>query len=366
MKKIGDVELRLAKGPVPHYKEIKELTRSIIKVLEYEFGTEEIIKRFSNPLWFNAYACLVGFEWNYSGMTTVTLRALKEILEEENLGLIALGGKGKSSKITEEIENKEIGDRLKDKIKNASILSAKVDNNLIQDGYSLYFHFMLADEKGNYTIINQKMSTIKQKVRRFHWINTQDFLNDPQTGFGTKEKTLNIASKEMKETRDSVVELLEEKSVDTIKSYIIRLRDNTSNIIKYISGIDDKNFKVFYQELPYYLKIPKNIYWKALELAKEVNNFEDLLFIKGFGPGILRSLIYVAHIIYGTELSWKDPIIYTFAHGTKVGKPYYVRRELMLEEAELLKNAIEEAKVGNKWKLRSLKRLYEITKDKLK
>ena len=366
MKKVGDVELRLAKGPVPHYKEIKELTRSIIKVLEHEFGTEEIIRRFSNPLWFNAYACLVGFEWNYSGMTTVTLKALKEILEEENLGLIALGGKGKNSRITEEVDKKEIKDKLKDKIKNASILSAKVDNNLIQDGYNLYFHFILLDEKGNYTVINQKMNIKKQKVRRFHWLNTEDFFNDPQIGFGVQEKTLNMASKEMEETRDAVVELLENKPIEVIRSYIIRLRDGSSTILKYVNNSEEKNFKIFYQELPYYLKIPKNIYWKALELAKEVENFKDLLFIKGIGPGILRSLIYVAHIIYGTELSWKDPIIYTFAHGTKAGKPYYVKRELMLEEAELLKNAIEEAKVGNKWKLRALKKLYELTKDKFK
>ena len=40
--------------------------------------------------------------------------------------------------------------------------------------------------------------------------------------------------------------------------------------------------------------------------------------------------------------------------------------ERFKQEAELLKNAIEEAKVGNKWKLRALKALYEITKDKFK
>ena len=54
MKKVGDVELRLAKGPVPHYRELKELERSIVKVIIEEFGTEELIKRYSNPLWFNS------------------------------------------------------------------------------------------------------------------------------------------------------------------------------------------------------------------------------------------------------------------------------------------------------------------------
>ncbi|HIP89946.1 MAG TPA: DUF763 domain-containing protein [Candidatus Nanopusillus sp.] len=50
IRRIGDVELRLAKGYVPITKKIKELTKSIIQILEYEFGTEEVITRFANPL----------------------------------------------------------------------------------------------------------------------------------------------------------------------------------------------------------------------------------------------------------------------------------------------------------------------------
>ena len=362
MKRIGDVELNLAKGPVPHYKELKELARAIIKLIDYEFGSEEIIKRFSNPLWFNAFACLLGFEWNYSGMTTVTLRAIKEISFEENLNLIVLGGKGKESRITEELEKLDIKDKLKDKFEEASILSAKVDNNLLQDGYNLYFHFLIGDEKGNFTIINQKMSIEEKKVRRFHWLNTQDFLNDPQIGFGVNRKTLNLSSKESEETRKSIVEILNEDK-ERIKKYIIRLQsENKNNILKYLNEEYKEDIPIFYQELPKYLKIPKKIYWKALEINKTIERFEDILFIRGFGPGLIRALAYTSHIIYGTELSWKDPIIYTFAHGTKAGKPYYVKRALMLKEAEIIKNAIEEAKVGEKWKIRALKRLKDLTK----
>ncbi|MEM0379498.1 MAG: DUF763 domain-containing protein [Nanopusillaceae archaeon] len=359
MRRIGDVELKLAKGPVPHYKEIKEFTRSILKLLEYEFGTKEIINRFSNPLWFNSYACLVGFEWNYSGMTTVTLKAVKEISKEENIGIYAFGGKGREIKVTEELEKNEDLKNL-DYLKKASILSSKVDNNLVQDGYSLYFHFMICDEEGNYTIINQKMSIDEQKVRRFHWINTKDFLNDPQIGFGIKTKTLNISSKEMENTRKDIVSLLNEKNESEIKNYIIRLQSIGNKTI--LDYLEKNSKKIFYQELPEYLKIPKKIYWKALKINKTIEKFEDILFLKGFGPGLIRSLVYVANIIYGSEISWRDPIIYTFAHGTKAGKPYYVKKALMLEEAEIIKNAIEEAKVGEKWKLRTLKKLSEIIK----
>lgn len=360
MKKVGDVELRLAKGPVPHYKELKELERSIVKVIIEEFGTKELIKRYSNPLWFNSLACLLGFEWNYSGMTTVTLKALKEISIEDNLPIVVLGGKGKDSKITEEVENRDIKDKLKDKIKDVSITSAKVDNYLIQDGYNLYFHFLISDEKSNMTIINQKMSIKEQKVRRFHWINI-NYFDDSQIGFGSNTKTLNLSSKESEELRKNILEMINNERIEKIKEYIIRLKsyqNKNNTILKYINK--ENNDYIFYQELPYYLKIPDKIYWKALEINRTVENFKDLLFIKGLGPGLLRALAYTAKIIYGNELSWKDPIIYTFAHGTKAGKPYYVKKTLMLEEAELLKNAIEEAKVNNNFKLRSLRKLNEL------
>jgi len=237
MKKVGDVELRLAKGPVPHYKELKELERSIVKVIIEEFGTEELIKRYSNPLWFNSLACLLGFEWNYSGMTTVTLKALKEISIEDNLPIIVLGGKGKDSKITEEVETKDIKDKLKDKIKDVSITSAKVDNYLIQDGYNLYFHFLISDEKGNMTIINQKMSIKEQKVRRFHWINI-NYFDDSQIGFWIKYKNIKFIIKRIWELRKNILEIINNERTEKIKEYIIRLKsyqNKNNTILKYIS-----------------------------------------------------------------------------------------------------------------------------------
>ena len=361
MKRIGDVKLRLAKGPVPHYKEIKELSKSLIQILEHEFGTKEVIHRFSNPLWFNSFACFVGFEWNYSGMTTVTLRAIKEALNEIDTGLYAVGGKGEEARVTRQIDILEVRDKIKKELKKASILSAKVDNNLLQDGHSLYFHFVLFDNNGNYTIINQKMSIELKTVRRFHWLESKDFINEDRDSIGTKTQVLDLSGSKNKETRDSIIDLVHEKTPDTLKKYIIRLSKETSNtILKYMHS-ENESFMKVYAQLPYYLKIPSRLYINALELAKTVENFEDLLFVKGLGPGLLRALAYASHLIYGTELSWEDPIKYTFAHGTKAGRPYYVQRKLMLEEADLLKNAVEEAKVGKYWKLRALRKIKELT-----
>ena len=361
MMRIGDVELKLASGPVPHYKEIVLLTKAIVQVLEYEFGTKEVIRRFSDPLWFNAYACLVGFEWNYSGMTTVTLKALKEALKSIDTGIIALGGKGRNAKITEELKGIEIKDSLKDKLSNVSVKSAKLDNTLIQDGYKLYFHFMIADEKGNFTVINQKMNTEKGLVRRFHWIDNRGLFNDPQTGFGSSSTVLNIAASEIEETRKTIMDMLHDERPETIVQYITRLRSRSKTLVEIAedkSGLF-RRAKII-QELPEYLKIPKKLYVEAIKVSQEAERFEDLLVKRGFGPGLARSLVYVAHIVYGAPISWKDPIRYTFAHGTKAGRPYYVKKRLMKREAEVLENAIKEAKLGNNTKLRALRRLRDL------
>ncbi|MEM5824634.1 MAG: DUF763 domain-containing protein [Candidatus Aenigmatarchaeota archaeon] len=355
----GFVELRLASGPVPHYKEMVKLARPILEILVEEYGSYEVIKRFSDALWFQCFACLLGFEWNYSGMTTVTIKAIKDALKDSNLPIKVVGGKGKEAINTlEEIEKLEI--KNKDEIKKASILSAKADNVELQDGYDLYFHSLIVDENGNFSIINQKMNINNQKVRRLHWIaNTKVFEEEPHNEIiGIKEKVaLNLFSKDSKETRKAIVDIVKDYSIEKIEKTLIMLnkKQNQKLLVDYLKM---ENFEIV--KLPYYFKIPKKIDKKALEIAKNAENFEDILKIRGIGKDTIRGLAYIANIIFGTRISWKDPIKFTYAHGTKAGKPYYVDKERMLKEAEILRQVIEEAKLGNKEKIYALKRLSKI------
>ncbi|MEM1634278.1 MAG: DUF763 domain-containing protein [Nanopusillaceae archaeon] len=353
------VELRLASGPVPHYKEMVALSKPILEILVNEFGSYELIKRFSDALWFQSFACLLGFEWNYSGMTTVTLKAVKEALSSSDLPIKVVGGKGKEAlKTLEEIEKLNV--KNKEELKRASILSAKADNVELQDGYDLYFHAMIIDEKGNYSIINQKMNVENQMVRRFHWItNTKIFEEEPHNEIlGNKEKiVLNLFSKESKETRKTIVDIIKDYSPQKIEKTLVMLSRNKSQKLL-IDFFNLEGYEIV--KLPYHFKIPTQVNKKALEIAKQAENFEDVLAIRGIGKDTIRGLAYIANIIFGTKLSWRDPIKFTYAHGTKAGKPYYVDKERMLKEAEILRQAIEEAKIGNKQKILLLKRLAKI------
>ena len=62
-----------------------------------EYGQQELLRRLSDPLWFQAFGCVLGFDWHSSGVTTVVTGVMKESLNEDIHGISITGGKGKKS-----------------------------------------------------------------------------------------------------------------------------------------------------------------------------------------------------------------------------------------------------------------------------
>jgi len=65
----------------------------------------------------------------------------------------------------------------------------------------------------------------------------------------------------------------------------------------------------------------------------------------------------VAELVYGENPSWEDPVKFSFAFGGKDGVPYPVNRKAMDESIQILKESVQQAKIGEKEKLRSLQNL---------
>ncbi|HHE76531.1 MAG TPA: DUF763 domain-containing protein, partial [Candidatus Parcubacteria bacterium] len=74
---IATVPLDYGKCPRWLFERMKRLGRGIFFAIREEFGPDEIIKRISDPVWFQSLGCVMGFDWNSSGLTTTTLGALK-------------------------------------------------------------------------------------------------------------------------------------------------------------------------------------------------------------------------------------------------------------------------------------------------
>jgi hypothetical protein len=111
--------------------------------------------------------------------------------------------------------------------------------------------------------------------------------------------------------------------------------------------------------LPDVLCMPWNVNWKALKQVYELqpSNYEELLAFKGVGPATVRGLALIAELLYGEKPSWKDPVKYSFAYGGKDGVPYPVNREAMDESIQILKQSVQEARIGSTEKLQCLRRL---------
>jgi hypothetical protein len=100
----GTANLPLHYGKAPRwlFDRMTKLAREITIAITVEFGPEEMLRRLSDPFWFQAFGCVLGYDWHSSGVTTTVCGALKEGIKglETDLGLFVAGGKGKTSRKT--------------------------------------------------------------------------------------------------------------------------------------------------------------------------------------------------------------------------------------------------------------------------
>ncbi|HIE55580.1 MAG TPA: DUF763 domain-containing protein, partial [Chromatiaceae bacterium] len=177
MKKgVATIPLDYGRCPLWLFERMKRLARAISIVIVEELGPLGFFEKLSHPVWFQSLGCILGFDWNSSGLTTTTLAALKEGLKglEKELGIFVCGGKGKTSRKTpQQIKDwaAQIALSFKDtnKLIYTSRLTAKIDSSLIQDGFQIYHHNFIFTPDGDYVVIQQGMNTKYQKARRYHW-----------------------------------------------------------------------------------------------------------------------------------------------------------------------------------------------------
>lgn len=80
MKKSGITDLPLHYGHVPMWlaKRMSSLGLAIVESILIEYGRAEVIRRLSNPFWFQSLGAIMGMDWHSSGITTSVLGALKK------------------------------------------------------------------------------------------------------------------------------------------------------------------------------------------------------------------------------------------------------------------------------------------------
>jgi hypothetical protein len=373
----GVADLPLHGGHVPAWlaRIMKRMAKAIVKIMIIEYGPIELLRRLSNPLWFQALNNAIGMDWDSSGSTTVTTAILKEILKEENIEVRIAGGKGKISLKTPKeiiIEADDIGlitSKASELIK-ISKLGAKVDTTLLQDGFTLYHHAIAFTKSGEWVIIQQGMNEEIRMARRYHiaWYKAGDITLEPHTGVASDiiARPLNLTKSESIKCRPVIIDLSTEK-VEKIKKYIAEV----NAVLKGIRALTASKLpRKIDKSLPYYR--PVRLSSRLLRTLKQVyevkpTSLSELLLDTSVGSEGIRALSLISELIYrepppldDSVTHPYDPFKYAFTIGGKDGIPYPVKKELAETVLKELEHIIKSSELGDKEKFRALRSLRKL------
>lgn len=354
MKSSGTADLPLHYGYVPKWLAMRmtRLGLSITEAIIAEYGTSEVLRRLSDPFWFQSLGAVMGMDWHSSGITTSVMGALKAAINprSKELGIYICGGKGLKSRQTpnELLNIAELQGLDGKELVRCSRLSAKIDNTAVQDGFQLYTHNFIVDSTGLWTVVQQGMRNDNATARRYHWHSSAltSFVEDPHTGIcGINQgKILNLVAKEARTSRVSMLSMTTE---------------NPERILKEARKLVMSNHhEVKAQDVD--LKRLGAMLWLTQE--KQPADFEELLLLEGLGPRTLQSLALVSEIIYGTPSRFTDPARFSFAHGGKDGHPFPVPLKVYDETIQVLGKAIQKARLDQSDKQHAILKLGELTR----
>ena len=366
MPRTGVANLPLHPGKAPRwlFDKMVLLSKGITEVIVHEYGKDEFLRRISDPFWFQALSCVLGYDWHSSGTTTVTCGALKEALDPEEHGFAIAGGKGKASRKTlqhiEKIaDSYSLSSNSIENLKYASRMAAKIDNTAVQDGHALYHHVIIFTEDGNWAVIQQGMNNETGYARRYHWLSekVESFVCEPHNaivGEIRMQKMLDMTARQSKSAQKISVDLVNDNPMHLKRDWAILTKSASQRTLDDWADATQNSHQIEY------LHMPRAINWRKMNEIYDIQpkNYEQLLAIKGVGPSTVRALALISDLIYGEKPSWNESIRFTYAHGGKDGVPYPVDLATYSKSIEVMEDALKQAKIGDKDKLHAIKRLH--------
>jgi uncharacterized protein len=351
----ADLPLHGGRAPAWLFDRMKQLAPAIVEAIVIERGPGAVLERLSDPHWFQAFGCVLGFDWHSSGVTTTVCGALKEGLagREQDTGIHVAGGKGRTSLKTPQ-ELLAIGARTGldgPRLAYTSRMAAKVDSAAVQDGFDIYQHSFFVTSGGEWAVVQQGMRERDGSARRYHWLGSRvdDLVCEPHAAVASdaREQTvLNLVARESAGTRSSATTFAAEEPARTSREIAraISLELPRRHWVDIERDINPRHLK--------------SVLLSTYEAAPQ--SFEALLAVKGVGPAALRALSLISELLYGEAPSTRDPARFSFAHGGKDGFPFPVDRTTYDASIDWLRTAVGRARIGETERVAALKRLRQV------
>jgi len=360
-RRIANLPLHGGRAPTWLFQRMHRLAGAITQLIVEDRGPAEMLNRLADPFWFQAFGCVLGFDWHSSGLTTVTCGALKEAYRRmgPHLGIHVAGGKGGTSRKTPD-QIARVADQRSlqgDKLIYASKMSAKVDSAAVQDGYQIYSHHFFYNDDNDWCVVQQGMNDANGYARRYHWLGdtVDDFVREPHNAVASppadEATMLNMVADQAEPSRNASAELT---------------RMIPDRLLSEISTGETLFMPAHHPVKPADINPHRLRKILLVTYEKQPADFEGLLGIAGVGPKTIRSLALITELIYGIQVcrndltrrwSPSDPPTFSYAHGGKDGHPFPVDRETYDRSIALLESAVRRAKFDPAGKDRALYRL---------
>jgi hypothetical protein len=367
----GSADLPLHGGHVPKWlaDRMTRLGAVMCEAIVHHYGRDELLRRLAHPFWFQSFGAVMGMDWHSSGITTSVIGALKRGLAplSRELGIHVCGGRGKHSKQTPH-ELVAIGERTGfdgAALAKASRLVAKVDSAAVQDGFDLYLHGFIVADDGRWVVVQQGMNGDSRQARRYHWLSEglKSFVEEPHAaidGEGQGE-IVNLTDRRAEASRRGQVAMIESLGPDKIARQFAEMTIPSPR-----PGERAKPHQPFLPHLvmPAHHDVrPSDVLARRLHgnlaAAAECGpqNFSELLLVPGVGARTVRALAMVAEVVHGAPFRFSDPARFSLAHGGKDRHPFPVPILVYDQTIQVLKAAMQKAKLGLDDELGALKRL---------
>ena len=347
----GSIKLPLHGGKAPYwlFHRMREMAGIISEWIIDEYGPETFTQRMADPLWFQGFALVLGFDWHSSGTTTTALAALREGYKGDAIKI--LGGKGKASR-----------ESFSGKYERDERLAHSMFSKALVDGYNLYFAASIESER-SFVVIDQGLNKESKYARRYHWHSKFGVYKEAERILGVEDIAINTISKNADSMRKAILDIVKE---GRINKEVVEASEKLKKIKE--PGKKQHTLVEFNGEIE--KTLPRRHWISRSDLSKrdlkifeelkeyQPKSYEELLLFKGVGEKKIRALSLIANLIYGEKIDWKDPVKYSYAHGGKDGIPYPVDRRLYDSNIQLLREALEESKQGKgEIKKKALKKL---------
>lgn len=408
-RRVAQLPLHGGKAPAYLFQRMTKLAGAITMAVVDQFGPQEMLRRLSDPWWFQAFGCVLGFDWHSSGVTTVTCGALKEASRKlgDDLGILVAGGKGGVSRQTP-TEIASAADRLAistgQQLIQCSKTSAKVDSAAVQDGFTLYHHSFFFTAQGQWCVVQQGMNDAQKAARRYHWLGetVDDFVCEPHAAISNLAELLAARptsgrhhpenAPEAPAAAESVLNMVAIEATGNRTASVQLVHEHPDRILHEIQLLTDGPSLFAPRQ---HRVLPKNVNRARLKQLVPLiheqapQDYQQLLGLEGVGPAAVRSLALLAEIIFQAPTCNRDPSAkptaaggdestyieetvprdstvrrwadYSYAHGGKDATPFPVDCDTYDRNIFLLTEAVRKARLGENDRLQALRKLSEIS-----